>query len=173
MAPYSPPHAAATRKQSHPNVIIDGIKKDSELRTHARNHIPARRASVPVMVAASVHDETTSRWQSAPSSPQASSTDAQATATDMDEDIVELPEFVGNELDFDDAWRSITQIVDAADFECAGENGELLEVLAGSAATHQPTEGNQIAPVGSLEMYWSPWESELLQDEFWDSESVF
>jgi hypothetical protein len=111
-------------------------------------------------------------WQSVPSSPQASSIDAQATATEMDEDIVHLPEFVSNKSDFDDASHSTTQSADAADYMCTDENGELLEVLAGSAATHQPSEGDQIAPLGSLAMYWSPWESELLQDAFWDSESV-
>jgi hypothetical protein len=200
MAPASPPHAAAPRKQSRLNVITDGIKKESELRTHVRSHL-ARRISLPAQAAASVHDETTSRRQSAPSLPWVSSTDA----TEMVEDIVEQPEVVckleGNEWDFEDAvcygWRSTTQGDDncasydeidwnkAADCECTDENGELFDVLQDNdeetvwnkaavsfledtEATDQPSE-DQFARLGSLDMYWNPCESELIQSTFWDA----
>lgn len=73
------------RKHSYLHAIIDGIpkkksKKKSEMRT--QTHIPKRRPSLHVQAAASGHDETTSKRQSSPSSPQASSTDA----TEMSDD---------------------------------------------------------------------------------------
>ena len=53
----------------------------------------------------------------------------------------------------------------------ANETFELPQLREDNAATRQPSQGDQFEGLGSLEMYWSPWESELLQDEFRDSGS--
>ncbi|KAJ1487627.1 hypothetical protein T484DRAFT_1744968 [Baffinella frigidus] len=170
-APYSPPHctATATRKQSHLNVVTDGIKKD------VRSHLHARPTSLPARAAASVHDKTASRLQSAPSLHLASSTITRAPSTGMSE-VVEQPEVVckleESEWDVEDAgcsdWRSTaadgcatdeeTVGNKAADCERTDENGELL-VLEDNAP-HQSAPG-----VGSLAPYWDPWESELIEND--------
>jgi hypothetical protein len=79
MAPSSPTDAA-TRKPSHLNLIIDGIrKKDAEIRPTIR----ARRHS---------SQETSAMERFAPSSPVASNIEAWAPVTEMDEGSVERPE---------------------------------------------------------------------------------
>ncbi|KAJ1482751.1 hypothetical protein T484DRAFT_1802887 [Baffinella frigidus] len=163
MAPYSPPaHTAATRKQSHLNVIIDGIPKKTTPRAlTAQTMIPARRPSLPTLT-------------------RTSGFRTQARSTEMSEDILGQPVFVSkledNALHFEDGgcsdWRSATRIPDdtisssdaetvwhkAAACERTDENGQLLGVL----------EDTAVAGVGSPEVSWSPWESELLQFKFWE-----
>eukprot|EP00290_Baffinella_frigidus_P018907 CAMPEP_0180205714 /NCGR_PEP_ID=MMETSP0987-20121128/9150_1 /TAXON_ID=697907 /ORGANISM="non described non described, Strain CCMP2293" /LENGTH=167 /DNA_ID=CAMNT_0022161405 /DNA_START=56 /DNA_END=556 /DNA_ORIENTATION=- len=91
MAPSSPTDAA-TRKPSHLNLVIDGIrKKDAEIRPK----ILARRLSSA---------DTSTMERSAPSSPGASNIEAWAPVTEMDEGSVERPEDICglDEWDFEE-----------------------------------------------------------------------
>ncbi|KAJ1473391.1 hypothetical protein T484DRAFT_1913132 [Baffinella frigidus] len=101
MAPSSPTDAA-TRKPSHLNLVIDGIrKKDAEIRPK----ILARRLSSA---------DTSTMERSAPSSPGASKIEVWAPVTDMDEGSVERPEgFCG--LDEWDLEEAMIELEDAGE----------------------------------------------------------
>ena len=180
MAPSSPTHTTATRKPSRLSIINDGIHKhdhgfrnfdhlcstmsqpptqrpDCEVRKALQFQLNAMRLSPHFP---HFHATDMRRPESAPSSQQASNTDA---ATERRADFAETPEvFSWQESDFEDAdcWRSPTSD--------DSEPDETTLWSTDNTATRQPPQGDRL---GSLEMYWSPWESELLQDEFWDSGS--
>jgi hypothetical protein len=160
MAPSLASNAAATRKP-HLNVVIDGMKRKKMSNIgNLRAEIHARRPSLPAQGTVIDHGET---WSTC------SDTSTWTTGSD--------------ESDFDDEGfsdsSSTTPSADncaadcaadwgnAAKCECTGANGEVVEFRGDSEATHQPSDVDQIAPLGSLDMYWSSWESELLQSECW------
>ncbi|KAJ1473537.1 hypothetical protein T484DRAFT_1752073 [Baffinella frigidus] len=152
MAPFPPHHAAAaTRKPSHPNVVNDGIHKNDYAHLH------------PIRLSPHSVDATTMRWGAA-SSHRASNTDARAPAMEMDEDSVNDTRCTTAD---DCAADDKTVMIKAADCDRTNMHGELPQLL------DQPSEGDQSALLGSLVMYWDPWEAELLKDEFWDCDSDF
>ncbi|KAJ1487641.1 hypothetical protein T484DRAFT_1744975 [Baffinella frigidus] len=156
MAPFCPHYTAALRKTSCLNVVTDGIHKNDYGYLHQR------------MLSPYSVDATTMRW-SAPSSHAASNTDARAPATEMGEDIVERPT-VFFELDVHGADERSTTADDGATDDKTFWTKALPQLLNDNAPPPQPSEGDQIARLGSLEILktsWDPWESELLQDDFW------
>jgi hypothetical protein len=163
MAPFSPHHTAATLKPSHPTVVIDGIHKmkETEFEKELRAHIHAIQLTVH---SAKMH---ASAMRYAPSSLPASTTDARAPATDFEDDGCSD----GCSTTADDCAAGEENVWTAADYEPTNENCYLPQLLDDNVATRQPSLVDQIARLGSLEMYWSPWESELLQDTFWGSGS--
>ena len=163
MASLYPQNAAATRKQSQLNANNEIHKTNaSELRTGA--HLPAIR----LLPLSSNSVDATTICGLEPSSHWAPNTDARAPAPEMGEERQEVHfergghderRFEGNEL-------SRTPTLTTND-DCA----------TGNEATHPPSHppiitshGGQDAGLGSLATYWSPWESELLQEEFWVSD---
>ena len=168
MKPSSPTRAAATRSPSRLSIINAGIHKhDCELRKELHFQLHAMRLSPHFP-----HFHSTDmRPESAPSSQRVSNTDAWEAATQRGADVAETPEdfseLEGHESDFEDAecWHFPT-----AD-DCEASKKAVWCKAVDCETLPQPSLADQIAPLGSLAMYWSPWESELLQDEFWDSGS--
>jgi len=163
MAPFCPHHTAATRKPSHLHVTIDAIHKTKEtgFDKDLRAHIHAISLSVR---SAQLH---AIAMRSAPSALPASTTDARAPATVFeDAGFSDWSSTTADEFAADEemVWNK------AVDYEPTSVDGELAQLLADNTATRQPSLGDRL---GSLAMYWSPWESELLQDDFWDSGMVF
>jgi hypothetical protein len=161
MAPFCPHHTAATRKPSHLNVTVDAIckKKQTEFDEDLRAHIHAIR----LLVHSAQVDGIVMR--SAPTAPSASTTDAWAPAMEFEEaGFVDWSSTTADESAADEeiVWN------EAADCDPMSVDGELAQLLEIDTATRRPSLGDRL---GSLAMYWSPWESELLQDEFWDSGS--
>jgi len=158
MAPFCPHHTAATRRPSHPNVTIDAIHKtkEAEFNNVLRAHIHAIRLSVhsAQMDVIAMHPASSSL----PASITDTLTPANSPAT-----VSEDAAFDDTSSDEETVWNKVV--------ECAptSEDGGLSQFLEDNAATHQASLEDQIAHLGSQESYWNPWESELLQDEFWDS----
>ena len=155
MAPLCPHHAPATRNKSHLNATIGGIKK----RSSRWAYLDAIRLSVD---SSQVHGDVK---QSAPFLLPASSTDPKDPPTDF-EDVGSSTTTLDCAADEENVWK-------AADCEHTNETSELPQLQEENAATRQPSQGDHFEGLGSLDRYWSPWESELLQDEFWDSGSDF
>jgi hypothetical protein len=126
-----------------------------------RAHLDAIRLSVH---SAQLH---AIAMRSAPSSLPASTTDTQTPATEFED--AGCSDWSSTTAD--DCAADEETVWKAADCEPTHENGEMPQLLEDNTAPHQPSQGDQIARLGSLAMYWSPWEYELLQDEFWDSGS--
>ena len=162
MAPFCPHYTAATLKPSHLNVTIDAIRKTKDV--HA--HIHAIRLSV---LSVQMH---AMAMRSATSALPVTTIDAQAPATDLEDAGCWSSHTTAD-------WSSTTtaehspadeENVSNKALNCdpTSEDGELSPLPADNTATRRPSIGDQIARLGSLEMYWSPWESELLQDKFWE-----
>ena len=183
MAPFCPHHTAATRKPSHPNVTIDAIHRTKEtefdkvLRAHiaaspllclARAHRPSHIHVIRLSVRSAQVDA--NAMQPAPSSLPASITDTMAPAT-----VSEDAAFDGFSSDEEPVWNTAVDAPTSEDgelflmSEIPLYKEQLLEDTGTGSATHQASLGDQIARLGSQEMYWSPWESGLLQDGCWDS----
>ena len=138
----------------HPNVTIDAIHKtkETEFDKDLRAHIHAIRLSVHSAQVDAI------AMQPAPSSLPASITDTMTPAT-----VFEDASFDCFSSDEETVWNT------AVDCAPTSEDGGLSQLLEDNAATYQASLEDQIARLGSQEMYWSPWESELPQDGFWDS----
>ena len=155
MAPFCPHYTAATLKPSHLNVTIDAIRKTKDF--HA--HIHAIRLSVH---SAQMH---AMAMQSVTSALPVTTADVQAPATDLEDAGCSDSSATTAEhspADEEIVWNK------AAECGLTSEDGELSPLPEDNTATRRPSIGDQIARLGSLEMYWSPWESELLQDKFWE-----
>ena len=155
MAPFCPHYTAATLKPSHLNVTIDAIRKTKDC--HAHIHAIAIRLSAQTYAM-------TMRY--ATSALPATTTDAQAPATDLED--AGCSDWSSTTDDHPPADEEIVWNK-AAGCDPTSEDGELSHPIEDNAETRQTSLGDQIAPLGSLENYWTPWESELLQDEYWDS----
>ena len=156
MAPFCPHYTAAALKPSHLNVTIDAIRKTKDL--HA--HIHAIRLSVH---SGQMH---AMAMKSATSALPATTIDAQASATNVeDAGCLDWSSTTAEHSPADEVivWDK------EADCDPTSENGEMWHLPEDNTATRRPSLGDQIARVGSLEMCWNPWESELLQDKYWDS----
>ncbi|KAJ1473944.1 hypothetical protein T484DRAFT_1751861 [Baffinella frigidus] len=181
MALFCPHHAPATRKSSPRNGVIsaihkiDAIHKTKDLRDHLdaiRLSVHRRRTS-PWAHSAQV-DATITIIEPAPSLLRASNADARAPASDFEKDASS-----GRVLCL--AADQDASHTKAVDYERTSEHGELSQLLEDTyeyGDLSQLLDDNattrlqdQFARVESLETCWSPWESELLQDDFWGSGS--